>query len=114
MSPPLSIANKTFVQEVKVVFLYYTRALHPTMLTALGSVAAHQEKPTEHTIQKVKQLLDYAATHLDGILTYHSNDLFLAGHRNTFYLSEKKTEADQGGIFSCQTTRRSLPTMEQC
>ena len=53
--------------------MYYARAVDPTMLTALGSVTAQQANPTEQTMQKFKQLLDYAASHLDAVLTYQAS-----------------------------------------
>ena len=65
---PLSIVDKKIVHEVTETFLYYARAFDPTMLTALGSIAAQQVKPTEHTMKKVKQLSDYVTTHPDAIL----------------------------------------------
>ena len=94
--------------------MYYARAVDPTMLIALESVTAHQENPTEHTIQKVKQLLDFAATHPDAILTYHASYMVLAGHSYASYLSDTKSRSRAGRRFSCQTARSSLPTMEQC
>ena len=63
-------------------------------------------------MQKVKQLIDYAATHLDSILTYHASYMVLAGHSDASCLSETKSRSRAGGGVSCQTTRRSLPTME--
>ena len=39
-SAPLSKQDKTFIQEVIGVFLYYARAVDCTMLAALGSLAA--------------------------------------------------------------------------
>ena len=47
-------------------------------------------------MQKVKQLLDYAATRPDAILTYHASDMLVAGHSDASYLSEKNLEVDQG------------------
>ena len=44
-SPALSSQQKTFVQEVIGVFLYYARAVDCTMLTALGSLATQQANP---------------------------------------------------------------------
>eukprot|EP00804_Cyclotella_cryptica_P005173 CCRYP_014219-RA/>CCRYP_014219-RA protein AED:0.43 eAED:0.43 QI:0/0/0/1/0/0/2/0/165 len=41
-SPTLGKQQKTFIQEVIGVFLYYARAVDCTMLTALGSLAAQQ------------------------------------------------------------------------
>ena len=62
-SSPLSPSDKTIVQEVTGTFLYYARAVDPIMLAALGTIASQQATPTEQTMQKVKQFLDYAATH---------------------------------------------------
>ena len=56
VSPPLSIAKKQFVQEVTGTFIYYAQSVDPTMLTALGSIAAQQANPKEHTMQKVKNI----------------------------------------------------------
>ena len=38
-------------------------------------------------MRKIKQLLDYAATHTDTAVTYQSSNMFLAAHRNASYLS---------------------------
>ena len=72
-SPLLSKADKKFVQEVTGTFLYYVRAVDITMFTALGSIATKQANPTERTMQKVKQFLDYAATHQNAIITTHDH-----------------------------------------
>ena len=45
-SPSLSKAQKSFVQEVIGVFLYYGRAVDCTMLAVLGSLASQQANPT--------------------------------------------------------------------
>ena len=65
-------------------------------------------------MKKVKQFLNYAATHPDAILTYHASDMVLAGHSDASTYMKQNPEAEQGDISSYQTTRRSLPTMEQC
>eukprot|EP00804_Cyclotella_cryptica_P016953 CCRYP_001899-RA/>CCRYP_001899-RA protein AED:0.45 eAED:0.45 QI:0/0/0/1/1/1/2/0/118 len=46
----LSKSNKTFVEEVIGVFLYYARAVDSTMLPALGSLATQQAAPTQNTL----------------------------------------------------------------
>ena len=98
-SPPLSKADKKFVQEVTGTFLYYARAVDLTMLTALGSIATQQDNPTERTMQKVKQFLDYAATHPDAIITYRASNRVLVGHSDASYLSETKARSRAGGHF---------------
>ena len=79
--------------------MYCERAVDPTMLTALGSIAEHQANLTEHTMQNVKQLLDYLDTHPDAILTYHASDMVLAGHSYASYLSESKSISRSSGFF---------------
>ena len=48
---------------------------------------------------KVKQFLDYAATHPDAIITYHASDMVLAGHSDASYLSKTKAHSRAGGNF---------------
>ena len=104
-SPTLSKEHKKSVQEVTGTLLYYARAVDPTMLTVLGSIAAHQANPTEKMMQKFKQLLDYAASHLDAVLTYQSSEMFLTGQINASYLYETKDSSRVGGhLFMSKNT----------
>jgi hypothetical protein len=68
--PPLDKAGKKFIQEVTGVFLYLGQAVDSTMLTALSSLTSIQAAPTERTMQKCLQFLDYAASQEDAIITY--------------------------------------------
>jgi hypothetical protein len=95
--------NKKFIQEVIDTFLYYARCVNSTMLAALGSIAIQQANPTENTIKKVRQFLDYASTHSDAIITYHVSDMVLVGHINALYLSKSKAHSQVGDISSCPT-----------
>jgi hypothetical protein len=65
----------------------------------LGSVATQQANPTENTMKKVQQFLDYASTHPDAIATYHASDMVLAGHSNALYLSKSKACSWAGRHF---------------
>ena len=69
------------------------------MLTALGSIADQQANLTKQTMQKFKQLLDYAASHTDAVLTYKSSEMVLVGHSDTLHLSETKASIRAGGHF---------------
>eukprot|EP00804_Cyclotella_cryptica_P027157 CCRYP_016091-RA/>CCRYP_016091-RA protein AED:0.31 eAED:0.28 QI:0/0/0/1/1/1/2/0/527 len=95
----LSKTNKTFVQEVIGVFLYYARAVDCTMLPALGSLATQQSAPTQNTMLKIHQFLDYVMTHPDGMITYCASNMILAIHSDTSYLSETKARSRAGGHF---------------
>ncbi len=96
-SPPLNKAGKKFIQEVTGVFLYLARAVNLTMLTALRSLPSKQATPTEMTMQKCLQFLDYAASQEDGIVTYQASNMRLAIHSNASYLSEPKARSRAGG-----------------
>ena len=74
--------------------LYYARAVATTILTALSSIATEQAKPTQETMKKVKQLLDYCATQEEAIITYNASKMILAIHSNAGYCNEKA-----GGYF---------------
>ena len=60
--PVLGKETKKYIQEVLGTFLYYARAINPTMLVALSSIASEQASPTKPTMKKVDQFLDYAAS----------------------------------------------------
>jgi hypothetical protein len=98
-SPALGKQQKTFVQEVIGVFLYYARAVDCTMLTALGSLATQQASPTETTLARIHQFLDYALSHPDAGVTYRASDMILAAHSDASYLSETHARSRAGGHF---------------
>jgi hypothetical protein len=98
-SPLLNKEDKLFIQEVTGTFLFYARAVDSTMLVALGSLAAEQSKPTEKTLEKCKQFLDYAATQEDAVVTYRASNMVLAIHSDASYLSEPKARSRAGGHF---------------
>ena len=69
------------------------------MLPSLGSIMSQQVNPTEQTMQHVKQLLDYAATQPNAIITYRASDLVLSGHSNLSYIYEANSRSRSGGHF---------------
>jgi hypothetical protein len=96
-SPLVSEKDKKIVMQVTGVFLYYARAVDGTMLTALSALAAQQSNPTENTMQKCKQFLDYAATQEEAVLTYRASDMVLAVHSDASYLNEPNARSRVGG-----------------
>ena len=106
---PLEKEEKTFVQQVVGVFLYYGRAVDSTMLVALSAIASDQAAPTEATLNKTKQFLDYAATHPDAVLTYNKSDMVLAVHSDASYLSEPRARSRAGGHFFMSSDTVSPP-----
>jgi hypothetical protein len=98
-SLPLDKQEKKNVQEVISTLLYYAHCVDNTMLPALGSLATQQANPTQNTKKLVHQLLDYAATHPNAIITYRASDMVLAGHSNESYLLETNVRSRAGGHF---------------
>jgi hypothetical protein len=98
-SPQLNKEATRFIQEVTGTFLFYARAIDSTMLTALSTLASEQARPTEKTMSKCKQFLDYAASQEDAIVTYKASDMKLAIHSDASYLSEPKARSRAGGHF---------------
>jgi hypothetical protein len=96
-SPSLNKAGKKFIQEVTGVFLFLARAVNSTMLTPLSALAPEQATPTEQIMEKCLQILDYAASQEEAIITYRLSDMKLAIHSDTSYLSEPKACSRAGG-----------------
>jgi hypothetical protein len=86
-SPLLNEAGKKQIQQVVSSFLYYARAVDPTILMALANIATQQAAPTENTKKRVNQFLDYMWTHPDAIICYRASDMILNVHSNASYLS---------------------------
>jgi hypothetical protein len=68
-----------------------------TMLTPQSALASEQAAPTEATMEKCLQFLDYAASQEDAILTYKASDMVLAIHSDASYLSKPKARSQAGG-----------------
>ena len=79
------------------------------MLVALSAIAADQATPTKNTLEKVDQLLDYAASQEDAVITYHARDMVLAIHSDALYLSEPKARSRASGHFFMSSNRQMLP-----
>jgi hypothetical protein len=56
------------IQQITGTLLYYACASNPTILVALGTIAAQQSKGAEATAEAIVQLLDYCATHPKSII----------------------------------------------
>ena len=61
-APKLNESIK-FLQQMKTMFLYYSIAVDITMLAALNAIALEKENPLNTTMKKVKNFLNYAASH---------------------------------------------------
>ena len=86
-SPFLPAKTINLLQQIMVTLLYYSIAVDPIMLTALGSIAAQQSKGTEKTYADTLWLLNYADTHPNAKIRYTASDMILYIHSDALYLS---------------------------
>ncbi len=98
-SPLLNKEDTKHVQAVMETFLYYARAVDSTILTALSSLATKQAKPTQITMEKVNQLLDYCASQEEAIITYNKSKMILVIHSDAEYCNKKTLRSQAGGHF---------------
>ena len=70
-----------------------------TIPLALSDIASEQANPTEKTTKRVRQLLDYMATHPEAKIRFCASDMILNVHSDTSYLSAAKGRRCAGGYF---------------
>jgi hypothetical protein len=92
-------AGKKRVQQIVGSFLYYAQAVDPTILMALSKISSQQSAPTENTMKRVNQFLDYMWTHPDAIIRYPWSDMILNVHSDASYLSAPKARSHASGYF---------------
>jgi hypothetical protein len=108
-TPLATKEQQKYIQQVIGILLYYGRAVDSTLLVALSLLASAQAAPTEHTLELVEWLLDYASSNPDAILTYKSSDMILAMHSDASYLSKANARSQAGGHFFCSTNIDNPP-----
>ena len=76
------------VHQIVGTLLYYSIVVDPTILNALGSIAAQQAKGTEKTYADTLWLLNYAATHPNAKIHYTASNMILHIHSDASYFSK--------------------------
>ena len=76
------------LQKIMGTFLFCSRAVDPTMLTALSILATEQTRGTDTTKEKAEHFLTYAATHPNATIKFYKSDMILKIHSDASYLSE--------------------------
>ena len=64
-STPLPLHEVKCLQQIIGTFLFYGRAVDPTILTALSKLSSNHAMATEATKHACHQFLDYCASHPD-------------------------------------------------
>jgi hypothetical protein len=106
-SPTLAPEGKKWIQQVVGALMYYARAVDPTLMAAISSLASQQATSTEDTATKLLQLLNYCATHPNATLRCHARDIILNIHSNARYLNETESRNRAGGHFFMNSKPRN-------
>ena len=104
-SQRLPIQDKQRIQKIIGSLLYYGRAVDPTILVALSTIASQQNTPTTNTAQAVTKLLNYVATHNNATIRYKASSMILCTHSDASYLSEPKARSRAAGHFFLSSER---------
>ena len=86
-------------------FLYYGRAVDPSILPALNEISMSQAKPTKHTEKQLEMLMDYLHTYKSAVLRYHAGDMQLAVETDAAYLILPGAKSRIAGHFILNTNR---------
>ena len=98
-SPTLSKSETTDIQSISGAFLYYGRAVDPTILPALTDIASQQSKPTETTKKACQMLMDYLSTYPNAKIRYTKSDMVLYVDSDAAYLVLPKARSRIAGHF---------------
>ena len=73
----LNSVDKNIVQCIGGNLLYYPHAVDPTMINDLNKISTCQSVPTQYTMAKYNQVLDYPSTHTNATIRYHASGMIL-------------------------------------
>jgi hypothetical protein len=100
LTPPPSTSQEiTRSQAIVGTLLYNARAVDPTLLVPLSTLASQLSTSTSATIDAVLHLLDYFSTHPEASIRYYASAMQLKIHSDASYLSEPKAKSRLGGYF---------------
>ena len=90
MTQPIDDAAKLapHLQQIVDTFLFYSRAIDPTMLMALSIIMTEQTQGSQTTKEKAEHFLNYTAIHPNTTIKFHKSEMILKTHSNASYLSE--------------------------
>ena len=98
------------VQSISGAFLYYGRAVDPTILPALSSISSTQANPTINTLNECKMLMDYLSTYPNAKIRFYKSDMVLYVDSDAAYLVLPKARSRIAGHFYFGNKPPPLPT----
>ena len=78
--------NQKILQKIVGNFIYYTRAVDPTIIMALNSLAEVQNTLTIETAKQVTQFLTYSAKYADAVTEYRRRIMVICIYLDASYI----------------------------
>ena len=95
----VSEEQKTYIQAVVGVFLFYSRAVDPTMLTTINKISSDQSHPTQTTMRAVERFLGYAKRYPNSHIRISESNMQMQVQSDASYLSESNARSRAGGVL---------------
>jgi hypothetical protein len=95
----VTTADITQAQAIVGTLLYNARAVDPTRIVPLSTLASHLSTATTTATNAVSHLLDYCSTQSESTIRYYASYMQLKIHSDASYLSEPKAKSRTGGYF---------------
>ncbi len=96
-SPPATEAQKKLLQSVVGTLLYYSRAVDPSICTAVQELGSIQSKPSENDMLKMERLLQYVSKHRNNGIRFYASNMCLQFMSDASYLCQPRARS----VFGC-------------
>ncbi len=96
-SPLATEADKKLLQSVVGTLLYYSRAVDPSICTAVHQLGSVQANPTQNDMALMERLLHYVSRHPNNGVRYYVSDMILQLMSDASYVSRPKARSVCGG-----------------
>jgi hypothetical protein len=97
--PPATAQEITCAQAIMGTLLYNARAVDPTLLLPLSTLASQFSTGTTTTINAVSNLIYYCSTNPEYSIRYFASEMQIKIHSDASYLSEPKAKSIIGSYF---------------
>ena len=95
-SPPASEDDKKRLQSVIGTLLYYSRAVDPSICTALHELGSVQSRPSENDMKKMNRLLGYVSKHRNIAIRFYASNMILQLISDASYLCRPRARSVYG------------------
>jgi hypothetical protein len=91
-----SASEQKYLQSVIGTLLYYSRAVDPTLCTAIHELGSIQSAPTQNDLLKLDRLLAYASTHRNNGIRYYASNMRYNTMSDASYLCRPRARSVYG------------------